>query len=74
MQTIDMTPTWGEWGNVFLRFVESSELKAAKTLFPDAKKAFAAAQALQSIMETLTPEQHEQVRTTMATELAKQGE
>ncbi|MFC3715192.1 hypothetical protein ACFONC_03380 [Luteimonas soli] len=71
--TIDMTPTWGEIGNVFRRFVESRETKAAMAMAPEIAKALAAAQALTAIQPTLTPDQATQVRHVMAVELAKQG-
>lgn len=32
MRTIDMTPTWGEWANIYRRFVESGEAKAVREL------------------------------------------
>lgn len=32
MRTIDMTPTWGEWANIYRRFAESGEAKAVREL------------------------------------------
>lgn len=71
--TIDMTPTWGEIGNVYRRLVESRETKAAKAMAPEIAKALAAAQALTAIEHTLTADQAAQVRHVMVAELAKQG-
>lgn len=72
-ETIDVTPTWGEVGNVYRRLVESAETKAAKAMGPEIAKALAAAQALTAIQHTLTADQAERVRHVMAAELAKQG-
>lgn len=71
--TIDMTPTWGEWGNIYRRFAESGEVQAIRSLKPDYAKAMAAAQALHEIRSTLTDEQAAIVAKTLSAELVKQG-
>ena len=73
MRTIDMTPTWGEWANIYRRFAELGEAKAVCELRGDFAKAMAAAQALQAITGTLSDEQASIVAKTMTTELMKQG-
>lgn len=58
MNTIDITPTWSEWGNLYRRFAESGETKAIKHLAPDLKRVFAMTQGFVAIETSLTPEQH----------------
>lgn len=70
---IDLTPTWGEIGNIARRFALSQEVKAFKHLEPDIAKAFAMAEALNQIMKTLNDEQIETVSKILVAELAKQG-
>lgn len=72
-RTINITPTWGEWGNVYRRFAESGERKAIVALREDFARAMASTQALQSILHTLTDEQQTIVSRTMTDELSKQG-
>ncbi|WP_019939899.1 hypothetical protein [Bordetella sp. FB-8] len=72
-RTINLTPTWGEWGNVYRRFAESGERKAIVALREDFARAMASTQALQSILHTLTDEQQTIVSRTMTDELSKQG-
>jgi hypothetical protein len=70
--TIDMTPTWGEWGNVYRRFAEGDAgIAALRPLANDFAKAMAACQALSSI--DLTDEQQAIVNRVMRAELVKQG-
>jgi len=71
--TIDITPTWGEWAMIYRRFAESGESRAVRELHADFAKAMAAAQGLQAIMGTLTAEQAAIVSRTMKAELTKQG-
>lgn len=73
MRTINLTPTWGEWANIYRRFAESGETKAVRELRADFAKAMAAAQALQAITGSLTDEQASIVSKAMTTELTKQG-
>lgn len=72
-RAINLTPTWGEWGNVYRRFAESGERKAIVALREDFARAMASTQALQSILHTLTDEQQAIVSRTMTDELSKQG-
>jgi hypothetical protein len=71
--SIDLTPTWGEWGNIYRSLAESGERHAVKHLASDLARALAAAQALQVVTGTLTDEQNRIVAQTMAAELSKQG-
>ena len=72
-ETIDFTPTWGEWANIYRRFAENGEAKACRELRPDFARAMAAAQALKEIRPTLTAAQAESVNKIIAAELKKQG-
>lgn len=71
--TIDLTPTWGEIGNVYARLVASNEQKALEGMRSEAARAFAAAEALQQIQAQLPDELREIACRVMAVELAKQG-
>ena len=73
MQTIDLTPTWGEVGSISCRLAESGETRAVKGMRSEVARAMAAAQALQNILKSLTPEQDAIVSATLAAELSKQG-
>lgn len=68
-----MTPTWGEWGNIFRRLAESGETNAIIHLRPDFARAMASCEALNKIRSTLTDEQQKIVSEVIAAELAKQG-
>lgn len=72
-KTIDITPTWGEWANIYRRFAESGETRAVRELRADFAKAMAAAAALNAIRSTFTDEQAETVSKTVVAELSKQG-
>lgn len=71
--TIDLTPTWGEWGNVYAQLAESGETKAVKRLHTDFARAMAACQAFNELQNTLSPEQLAIATATMNAELVKQG-
>ena len=73
IDSIDLTPTWGEWANIYRRLADSKEVRALKCLAADHARAMSAAQALQAITSTLTDEQQRIVATTMTAELTKQG-
>lgn len=73
MKAIDMTPTWGELGNLYCRLAETQEVKAIRGMRSEMAKAFAAAEALNSISDTLTDEQRKLVSETLSAELQKQG-
>lgn len=70
-RTIDITPTWGEIGLMLFRFAVSKEVKAFAAARTEYAKAFAAAQALQDIQKSLTPEQQAIVNATFAVEYEK---
>lgn len=73
-QTIDLTPTWGEWGNIYRSIAERSDQgEALKHLAPDMARALAAGQALNAILGTLTTEQEATVARVLTDELTKQG-
>lgn len=71
--TVDITPTWGEWGRVYRSLAESGECHAIKELASDFAWGMAAAQALKTIRATLTEEQKAAVSRVIADELKKQG-
>lgn len=73
VRTIDLTPTWGEWANIYRRFAESGETIAIKHLAPDLARMAASCEALKKISSTLTDEQQKVVAETMTAELTKQG-
>ena len=70
--TVDLTPSWGEFGLLYARFAESGERDAVAKLRLDLAKAMAAAQALLELGESLTPEQCRQREEVMHREMAKQ--
>lgn len=71
--TIDITPTWGEWGIIYRRFAESGERKAITALREDLARAMASCQALNVIGKTLTDEQRAIVSRVIVEELTKAG-
>lgn len=71
--TIDLTPTWGEIGNVYTRLAASNEQKALEGMKSEVARAFAAAEALQQIQQHLPDDLREIACKVMAAELAKQG-
>lgn len=73
LTTIDMTPTWGEIGVLYVRLAESREVKAVREMRSDVARAFAAAEALKMIQASLTEAQSAIVSKTRTAELAKQG-
>lgn len=70
---IDLTPSWGQWGNIYARFAETGETAAVKELRKDFARAMAACQALQELGNTLSDEQKTVIASVMARELAVQG-
>ncbi len=42
METIDLTPTWGEIGNMYARFAECGEVRVIRAMRPDVARALAA--------------------------------
>lgn len=73
MRTIDVAPTWGEWGNIFYRFAVSGERKIVESLHPDLAKALSAAQAFSAIQASLDVVQLDEATTVFHAEMAKQG-
>lgn len=73
MKTIDLTPTWGEIGNMYTRLAESKEVKAIQGMRSEVARAFAAAQALQTIQSQLPDELNELACKVVADEMKKQG-
>lgn len=69
---IDLTPTWGEMGFLFMRMALTGQTAVLRKLQPELAKAMAAAEALKTITPSLTDEQNAVVRTVMAAEIAKQ--
>lgn len=73
MRTVDITPTWGEWANVYARFAGSGEGAACKELRGDLAKMAAAAQALQAVLRDLPEPLANRVAHVLTDELGKQG-
>lgn len=73
MDCIDITPSWGEWGNVFYCFALSGERAAVESLHPDMAKAFSAAEAFRAIQDSLNAEQLSHAKSVMNAEMRKQG-
>jgi hypothetical protein len=67
MKTIDMTPTWREWGIMYARLAETGERKACAAMRPDLLKALTAAEALSTLINRgmLSPEALQVVKETM---------
>ena len=73
MRAIDMTPTWGEWGNLFYQFALLGEEAVLKNMHPDMAKAFAFAEAFKAINASLSHEQILKAEAVIEAELQKQG-
>ena len=69
--TIDLTPSWGEFGLLYARFAEGGECNAVRRLRDTLGDGLAAAEALKSISDTLSPEQAAICRQVIAQERAK---
>ena len=72
-KTIDMTPTWGEVGLIVQRLAFSNEDTALRSIWPEAARAFASAEALNAVLPGLSAAQQAMVVKTMDVELLKQG-
>lgn len=70
---VNIAPSWGEVGNILQRLAVSGDRQAVQKLWPEAAKAFAAAEALNRVMPLLNDEQKSVVAKTMADALKKQG-
>ena len=73
MQKIDVTPTWGEWGNVFFTIATAGNPETIRPLRRDLAYALAAAEALKAIVRTLNDEQRNIMDATVRVEMQKQG-
>jgi hypothetical protein len=73
MRTIDLTPTWGEVGNIIWRFATSNEQAALGHMHSEFARAFAMAEAFTKIYATLTEDQKDQASKVVCEELTKQG-
>lgn len=71
---VNIAPTWGEIGVIVRRLAISGEQHAAiLKIWPEAARAFAAAEALHQVMPLLNNEQKGVVAKTLTQELGKQG-
>lgn len=73
VETIDITPTWAETGNLYIRLAETGERKAAASMRKDIAKAMASAQALYELLPSLSEQQKSMVAVSFARELTKMG-
>ena len=72
--TIDVTPTWGEWGNVFFALATcGADVNIILPLHRDLAYGLAAAEALKAISLSLTEEQRNIMDATVRVEMQKQG-
>lgn len=71
--TIDLTPTWGEVGNILRRLIQGGETKAIEKMDVDLARAFSAAQALQAIQKDLPDDLREKACAVINAEMTKQG-
>lgn len=71
METIDMTPTWGEVGLLILRLALSDEQTALKHAAPEAARAFGMAHALSMLFPELTDDQRARAGAIIKAESAK---
>ena len=71
METIDMTPTWGEVGNMLWMLAITGQTERLEIVKEDFAKVFAMTQAVKNL--DMTSEQVAAVKATMAVEMAKQG-
>lgn len=71
---LNVSLSWGEFGLLFRRVAMTDERQAAlMKVWPNAAKAFAAAEALQDVMSLLSDDQKKVVALAMERELRKQG-
>ena len=70
---VNIAPSWGDVGNIIQRLAVSGERQALQKLWPQAAKAFAAAEALAQVMPLLNEEQKSVVAKTMVVALKEQG-
>ena len=74
VDTVDLTPTWGEIGVIVRRLaLDGKQQSAVQKIWPEAARAFAAAEALQQVMPLLSDDQKSVVAKALVQELGKQG-
>lgn len=73
MESIDVTPTWGEVGNLFYRLALSGEGYSLWWLRRDMAKAFAMAEALRAVLGSLDGAQALHAWDVVVREMKKQG-
>ena len=73
MKAIDLTPTWGEVGNIIWRFAVSNEQAALSHIHNEFARAFAMAEAFSKLYKSFTEEQKDQASNILCEELTKQG-
>ncbi|PKO29486.1 MAG: hypothetical protein CVU36_12625 [Betaproteobacteria bacterium HGW-Betaproteobacteria-9] len=72
--TVELTPTWGEISVIVRRLAfDGKQQIAVKKIWPEAARAFAAAEALQRLMSLLSDDQKSVVANILVQELGKQG-
>lgn len=70
---INLTPSWGEVGNIFYRLAATGEARAVEKMKKEMARAFAACEAYSQLLPTLTPEQAANAKAVFAREMTKQG-
>lgn len=73
VETIDLTPSWGDVGNIVHRLAAGGDADVIVKMKPDIAQAFAMASALKALLPTLTEEQQSLASTVLISELSKQG-
>lgn len=73
MRTIDLTPTWGEVGNIVWRIAVSNEQAALGRMHSELARAFAMAEVFAKLYDSLTDAQKDQASKIICEELIKQG-
>ena len=73
MQTIDLTPTWGEVGSIVKRLIVKAENPGLNNLSTEIAQAFAMAEVFKQLHPTLTDEQLNIASRVIVAELTKQG-
>lgn len=73
MRTIDLTPTWGEVGNIVWRIAVSNEQAAMSHMHSEFARAFAMAEVFTKLYDSLTDAQKDQASKIICEEMTKQG-
>lgn len=71
--TVDVTPTWGEVGRIYEILAKDENHKALKPLHKEKSRAFAMAQGLKVIWDTLTPAQQKDASDAIEADMRVQG-